>query len=256
MNSETFIETIRSINTLDPKESEKVALIEEILKDESFLKLIKDIMISDVMKNVYILMNEYYFSNGNLSQDEEMKILKNNKIPNPEYNFIDDKPIISYYNKFCKELKKFDNKSNFIIMGLPKTIKGFTFRFLKIVINSKGIILNMNEISKFTLLKAYLIFVLINGQNHFMKRHFNINSVINGDNEGGLIKLLFGEEMIHRNLNLEQAKYILDINNWTTKSIYEFKKDFQSIQVDGNKDNIVYLTSEYYSERDHSKLHI
>ena len=311
-NSETFIETIRAINILDSKESEKIAVIEGILKDESFLKLLKEIMISNVMRNVYFLMNEFYFSNGKLSQDEEKKILENkqiinleeieketiekakkinneykgkiplnnasnninannyinedNKIQNPEFNFINDKPIISYYNKFCQELKKFVYKSNFIIMGLPKTIKGFTFRFLKIVINTKGIILNMDEISKITLLKAYLIFVLIHVQNHFIKRYFNISSDvhlcdtpnINGYNKGGkhLIKLLFGEEMIHKNINLEQAKYILDINNWTTKSILEFKNGFQRIQVGGTKDTIIYLTSEYSSECDHSKLHI
>ena len=83
-NSETFIETIRAINILDSKESEKKAVIEGILKDESFLKLIKEIMISNVMRNVYFLMNEFYISNGKLSQDEEKKILENKQIINLE----------------------------------------------------------------------------------------------------------------------------------------------------------------------------
>ena len=313
LKPETFINSIKTMNFKVLKEEEKEDLIEKILKEQDFQDLLKEIMKSNVMKNAYLIMNKFYFSNGKFNQDGEMNIIKNNKsidleeieketfekaknikntnkekisqknelnnneiinddsnndkiIEESEFNFINDKPIISYYNKFCKELDNFDYSNIFIIMGLPKTIKGFTFRFLKIVINTNGIMLNMDDNSKIILLKAYLIFILIHEQNHFIKRYFNINYGVHlcdtpniyGYNEGGrhLIKLLFGDDMIHKNINIEQAKYILDKNNWTNKSIYEFKSDFEKIKIGGTKDTIVYLTSEYSSSCDHSKLHI
>ena len=309
LNPETFIESIKSININEPNENEKKILIENILKEQDFQDLIKLIMKSTVMNNAYFIINKFYFSNGVLNQEEEMKLMKNNKIidlneieretlkkaeetkkesnnkmqqknelinnenisgdkitKETEHNFINGRPIISYYNKFCKQLDDFDYSNNFIIMGLPKTIKGFTFRFLKIIINTKGIILNMDDNSKIILLKAYLVFVLIHEQNHFMKRYFNIDygvhlcgtPKINNYDEGGrhLIKLIFGEEMIHKSINLEQAKYILDKNNWANKSIYEFKSDFEKIKIGGVKDTVVYLSSEYSSTCDHTKLRI
>ena len=60
-------------------------------------------------------------------------------------------------------------------MALPETIKGFTFRFLKIVINSEGIEFKNENDNKLILLKAYLIFVIIHELNHFLKRYFNID---------------------------------------------------------------------------------
>ena len=79
-------------------------------------------------------------------------------------------------------------------MNLPKTIKGFTFRFLKIVLNSRGIKLNLDNTANISiLLKAYIIFVIIHEQNNFIKRYFNkgVNTKlcntpkINGFDEGG-----------------------------------------------------------------------
>ena len=174
--------------------------------------------------------------------------------------FLNKIPKIIYYNKFCKKLKNFDYSNAFIVMRLPKTIKGFTFRFLKIVFNSRGIKLNLdNTANTSILLRAYLIFVIIHEQNNFIKRCFNkgantpkIN--IYDEGERDLIKILFGEEMIKNNLNLDQAKFILNLNNWK-KSIFEFKNDFMKIETGGNKESILYLDSEYSSFCDHSKLH-
>ena len=59
-------------------------------------------------------------------------------------------------------LKNFDYSNTLIVMNLPQTIKGFTFRFLKIVLNSRGIKLNVdNTANTPILLRAYLIFVII-----------------------------------------------------------------------------------------------
>ena len=304
-NKNNFIDTIRSINLIERNEDEKENLINEIIKESDFIDTLKKIMTSPVVNNAYYIINKFYLSNRSFNQEEEIEIIKNKKIINLDEeenkvieesknknkssnielkidgsnreerneniegevdNLINGKPIISYYNRFCKELENYDYSNIFIIMGLPKTIKGFTFRFLKIIINTKGIIMNMDDDKKSsTLLKAYLIFVIIHEENHFIKRYFNkdINAhlcdtpKINGYNEGGkhLIKLLFGEDMINKNINLEQAKFILKINNWTQKSIYEFRKDFSNIKTGGDsKDTISYLSSGYSSMCDHSKL--
>ncbi len=182
------------------------------------------------------------------------------KINEKTNKFLNKIPKIIYYNKFCKELKNFDYSNAFIVMRLPKTIKGFAFRFLKIVFNSRGIKLNLDNTSNTSiLLRAYLIFVIIHEQNNFIKRCFNkgantpkIN--IYDEGERDLIKILFGEEMIKNNLNLDQAKFILNLNNWK-KSIIVFKNDFMKIETGGNKESILYLDSEYSSFCDHSKLH-
>ena len=154
-------------------------------------------------------------------------------------------------------------------MALPKTIKGFTFRFLKIVINSEGIEFERVNNNKLILLQAYLIFVIIHELNHFLKRYFNIDepndlchspkiSGFDDEGEGGkqLIKLLFGDELIKKGLNIEQAQYILDIDIWKKSSVLEFRQGFLNIKTDKSKDaSIIYLSSEKESICDHSKLY-
>ena len=61
--------------------------------------------------------------------------------------------------------------------------------------------------------------------------------------------------MINKNINLKQAEYILNTENWKEKSIYEFRKDFLNIKSGGDKNTISYLNSENSSICDHSKLH-
>ena len=70
-----------------------------------------------------------------------------------------------------------------------------------------------------------------------------------------LIKLLFGDESIKTKLNIEQAKYILDSNNWKKNNIYEFKRDFLAIKSGKDIDKcFIYLSSYEESMCDHSKL--
>ena len=158
-------------------------------------------------------------------------------------------------------------------MALPEEIKGFTFRFLKIVINSEGVNIesknkNIDNNDIDILLKAYLVFIIIHELNHFMKRIFDKDKNINlcktpkikgfdEEGEGGkqLIKLLFGDALINKYLNIEQAKYILDLKNWNRKSVLEFQEEFSKIIANkGNEDSIVYLNSLKMSMCDHSKL--
>ena len=62
-------------------------------------------------------------------------------------------------------------------MRLPEFIGGFAFRFLKIVLNSEGIKFNPENNNYIPiLLKAYLVFVIIHEQNHYMLT--NINNIL------------------------------------------------------------------------------
>ena len=159
-------------------------------------------------------------------------------------------------------------------MALPEEIKGFTFRFLKIIINSEGVSIESKKAinddnDKYILLKAYLVFIVIYELNNFIKRQFNLNNkidvcktskirVFDDEGEGGkqLIKLLFGDVLINKYMNIEQAKYILDMKNWKKSSVLDFKNDFSKIATNkGNEGPIVYLNSEKMSICDHSKLY-
>ena len=265
-----FIERIKNINASATYGN--VQDIEKILNDPEFYNLINRIMTSCVMKDAYTRINNLYISDGKFENNEDIikSMLDKEKNSNIENNNkINNNNLLYYYEQFCNSLKenKFKYNNLFIIMGLPETIKGFTFRFLKIVINSEGIKLKYNNYkNKVILLKAYLIFVIIHEQNYYIKRwkNTNINNnlanppKINGCAEGGkqLIKLLFGDELIRQYLNVEQAEYILNIKNWAKQSVSEFKEDFLEIgRAHKNEESIIYLSSENESICDHSKLY-
>ena len=95
------------------------------------------------------------------------------------FNLINGHPLTYYYKIFCNSITNLLYSNRFIIMALPEEIKGFTFRFLKIVINSEGANIQSNnktisENDKQILLKAYLIFIIIHELNHFIKRLLKI----------------------------------------------------------------------------------
>ena len=232
--------------------------IKSILDDRTFIDCIKSIMISPVMKDVYTKIFYWYSTNGEFDINKEnatdIKI-------NSKNNLINGKSIYDYYSEFCDKLNNLDYSKLLIVMNLPESIKPFTFRFLKIVINSQGIKLKneaniiMYEETKIILLKAYLVFLIINELNHFMKRYLNKNKSYNScettelkeSKEIGerLIKLLFGHILIKNSINIEEAKYILNIGNWNKKSAYEFKKEFSKFKTDLEANKcLVYLSSE------------
>ena len=240
--------------------------IQKVINNNSFIILIKDIMKSPVMKDAYTRIFYYYSKNGEFDLNQENFDQKSFE---SEKDYINNKSIFDYYKEFCETLNNLNYSKLFIIMSLPATIKAFTFRFLKIVINSEGVKLKIeketdNDVS-FLLLKAYLVFIIIQQLNDFMKIYLNKNqaydlcktSIGKDSKEGGeqLIKLLFGHILKENTLNVEQAKYILEIKNWNKNSVIQFKRDFLNIKKDSKSDNcIVYLSSKMESICDHSKL--
>ena len=262
-----FIDTIMTINA--PEREVNFEDINNILSDNDFLKLINEIMKSNVMKDAYKRINEWYKVNGKFDIMQENPNLDEKINDNNNQNLINEITIYDYYTKFCEEINTLDYKKIFIVMSLPNEIKGFTFRFLRIVLNCNGIEFKNNcESNKVILLKAYLIFVIIHEQNHFIKRYLNPGIIsklcgtpkIDEVREGGkqLIHLLFGHYLIHNCLNVDQARYIINPENWEKKSVFEFRNDFLKNKNDNNNSNssIVYLTSESENFCDHSKLYI
>ena len=263
---ENFIDNLTKITT--PKINIHASEINDVIENDKFTNLIFGIMNSQVMKDAYERIYYFYSTNGEYDiYKEKLDKIENVINFNKDSNLINNQTIMFYYRQLLNSFKKINTPNLFIIMGLPETIKGFTFRFLKIIINSEGASFQseiMDDENRFILIKAYLVFLIIHEQNHFMKRYFNKNKAITscktpdvkGYNEGGrhLIKLLFGDALIGNNLNIEQAKYILDINNWKKDTVYEFRRDFKAIKEGGNNQSIVYLNSPFQSMCDHSKL--
>ena len=262
-----FIEHIFNINF--PDNNDESEDIESILKNGEFIKLLNDIMKSEVMFNAYKIIDNWYLNNelnanDNNDVDSDNEKMSENKDINPK-KYIS---IFKYYKDFCDLLESLEYSKIFIIMSLPKEIKGFTFRFLKIILNSQGIQLDANNLDdKMLLLKAYLIFMIIYEQNNFIRRYFNKNKNvcicdfpnIDDCNEGEeqLINLLFGDALIKQGLNINQVKYIINPDNWKKKSVDNFKANFRKIEAnnESNKKSIIYLTPRPISMCDHSKLH-
>jgi hypothetical protein len=143
----------------DSEKSIKKSDVEKILHDYDFVKLINDIMNSPVMKDAYTRIYIWYSTDGKFNLNKEK--IDDGEIPqNPQDNLINGNTLYYYYSQFCSKIQELNDSSRFIVMALPETIKGFTFRFLKIVLNSEGIGLeNFNSNNKLILLKAYLIIV-------------------------------------------------------------------------------------------------
>ena len=193
----------------------------DILKEEEFLGLIKEIICSKVMEEAYSIIHEKDENENVKKKDEKYDILK-------------------YYKDFCTEyLNKYINNDLFILMPLSKNFKAFTFRFLKIIINTENVEFkkgeqDLDEQSKKILMKAYLTFIIIHEINHLIKRVNKIGidsekSATPRGEEGGkeLIELLFGHHLLNQNINMEQAKYILELNNWK-KGLTEFHRGYNN----------------------------
>ena len=273
-SKKSFVGIIKKVKSPSHQEGK---IIKEIINDERFMDMIKDIMKSDVMNDAYKIIHRIYSTDGKYNYSKEMteeeKQVIDSQTSASQNNLINGKSINYYYESFCKSMQNLLYSNRFIVMALPEEIKGFTFRFLKIIINSEGVSIESKKAinddnDKYILLKAYLVFIVIHELNHFIKRQFNINNKIDvcktpkikgfdDEGEGGkqLIKLLFGDALINKYLNIEQAKYILDMKNWKKSSVLDFKNDFSKIATNkGNEGSIVYLYSEKMSICDHSKL--
>ena len=178
-----FVGIIKKVKSPSHQEGK---IIKEIINDERFMDMIKDIMKSDVMNDAYKNINRIYSIDGKYNYSKEMteeeKHIIDSQTSASQNNLINGQSIY-YYESFCKSMKNLLYSNIFIVMALPEEIKGFTFRFLKIVINSEGVNMkstntNINDNDKDILIKAYLVFIIIHELNHFIKRQFNLYNKI------------------------------------------------------------------------------
>ena len=217
----------------------------KILNEPKFLELLESIMNSQVMEEAYKEINK-------LDKDyiEQIKDNKDNKDNKNKYDKYD---IYTEYFKFIQNLKKIIKGNIFILMQLSSQFKGITCRFLKIIINSQDIIFNKSENTEddnIKLISAYLIFIIIHEFNHFIKRYYKIgydkdDANTPREDEGGkeIINLLFGHHLLNRNINIAQAIYILNINNWNMKNIKAFREEYSKISTVNDDKSISFLFS-------------
>ena len=180
-----FIKIIKDAKSPSYEEDKK---INKIINDENFMEMIKNIMKSSVMVDAYNIIYRIYSTDGKYDYNNEMieekKQIKDSQNSVSQKNLINGNSITYYYESFCDSIQSLLYSNRFIIMALPEEIKGFTFRFLKIVINSEGVNIesknrNIDDNDINILLIAYLTFIIIHELNHFMKRQFNKNQIIN-----------------------------------------------------------------------------
>ena len=208
----------------------------QVISDENFLSLLKNIIKSNVVKESYTKISQ--------KDSEENKTQGN-------YN------ILNYYFDFCEDIDEKLKKEIFIFVDLSTEFKAFPFRFLRIIINTSNVSFriienNSNKINNYILVKAYLIFLLLHELNYFIKRIYNIGidseKAVTPRKEGGkkLIELLFGDHLLNCNINIEQANYILDYGNWCG-DLSSFRDGYKSINNDYKGDSICSTSTNYDS---------
>ena len=208
----------------------------QAISDENFLSLLKNIIKSNVVKESYTKLSQ--------KDSEENKTQGN-------YN------ILNYYFDFCKNIDEKLKKEIFIFMDLSTEFKEFSFRFLGIIIKTSNVSFriienNSNKKNNYILVKAYLIYLILHELNYFIKRIYNIgidsDKAVTPRKEDGkvLIELLFGHHLLNRNINTEQANYILDYGNWCG-DLSSFCNRYKSIKNDYKSNSICYTSTDYDS---------
>ncbi len=152
---------------------------------------------------------------------------------------------------------------------LPSADRAYTLRYLKkIVINPVQFFLGKEvkeTIDIITILKGYLIVILLHEIEHFLRLldgSENVSPLTPRDKEGGrmFIRYIFGVLSINH-INLNQAKLIL--NNDTWKDHENLKKIFSGQLEDCDEENIDDFLHNYFkssisffsSRRKNVKLH-
>ena len=219
----------------------------ENLEQENILKIINEIFNDDTFYDYYFLIMrsniiEKFFTSN-------LYLEKNSK----EFNFITNKNENSksyevIYNDFLQE---YDNKNenykkfkNLIILKiLPNGDRAYTIRPLKkIVINPAQFYMgkDLKEDDIKTILKGYLLIIILHETEHFFRLLNKTNEVFNNTprgKEGGrvFIKYLFGVNSINH-INVNQSKEVLNYDNW--KDHQKIKKIFINQLEDIEENNI------------------
>ena len=219
----------------------------ENLEQENILKIINEIFNDDTFYDYYYLIMrsniiEKFFTSN-------LYLEKNSK----EFNFITDKnenskcfkdiykDFLQEYNNKNEGYKKFKNL--IILKILPNGDRAYTIRPLKkIVINPAQFYMgkDLKEDDIKTILKGYLLIIILHETEHFFRLLNKTNEVFNNTprgKEGGrlFIKYLFGVNSINH-INVNQSKEVLNYDNW--KDHQKIKKIFINQLEDIEENNI------------------
>ena len=236
-----------------------IQFIEDILNDNNFYEQFFKILNSNIIKT-------FFTSHLLIGTKEEFQI--QNEKSNDSENFSEA------YSCFIKQYdKKNDNYTEFkkllFLKILPSGDRAYTLRYLKkIVINPVQFFLGKEikeTIDIITILKGYLIVILLHEIEHFLRLlddSENVSPLTPRDKEGGrmFIRYIFGVLSINH-INLNQAKLILNNDTWNAHE--NLKKIFSGQLEDYDEENIDDFLHNYFkssisffsSRRKNVKLH-
>ena len=209
---------------MEEAEKEYIEDLKNILKTEIFHQKLKEILLSNAIKN-YLTKKRKFIGN-----DYEVEIIENDG----EY----DDNLEEGYEDLIKKLKEniFYLNELIIYKKLPKKIRAYVSPYMRIALNVLFIeipdYIKKDENIKNVLLTAYLIIILVleivHMLKYFNKKRIDLKNPPSKPNkrEGGksLLNYLFGIPVIN-GLTEKQAKKINNINTWN--DINDLRKIFE-----------------------------
>lgn len=225
------------------EQNEIIGIIKDILNENDFYEYYFSLLQSDIIMKFFTS----HLSIEN-EKDDEFTLLKGQSNTSECFHTV-------YKNFMEKYNTKKDNYNAFkkliIFKILPYGDRAYTMRHLnKIVINPVQFLIGeeIDELNIKTILKGYLIVILLHETEHFFRVWDKSKSVFPHtpkDKEGGrmFIKYLFGVLSINH-INLEQAITIFNYNTW--KNHNQLKKIFSGQLEDIEEDNINDFLLKYF----------
>ena len=211
-----------NIDNLNNSEIEKE--IEDILKEDEIYELFFRILETNYVKTFFT--NIIYLGEN----DDEYQFLSSYEKDSEIYE--------KFLKKYHRNYEKFkDFKELIIIKTLSKGDRAYVIPKLKKYVINPSQFLVGNKIKEYktqikTILKGYLIVILLHETEHFL-RLLNEKNVVSNNTprkkEGGelFIKYLFGVKTIS-NISFNQAERIIDLENWNNpEKIKNIFKDQQ-----------------------------
>ena len=231
-----FMDIQKLINKVKYLEQNKIiGIIKDILNENDFYEYYFSLLKCNIISTFFI---SHLAIEG--EKTDEFKLVKE------QSNF--SECIDTTYKKF---LEKYDNKKNkynefkklIIFKILPFGDRAYTVRYLnKIIINPSQFLIGeeIDELNIKTILKSYLIVILLNETEYFFRllgRSISVspNTPKNKEGEPMFIKYLFDVLSINH-INLEQATKIFNYDTW--KDPNQLKKVFTGQLEDIEEDNI------------------
>jgi len=219
-------------------------IINEILNENDFYESYFSILKCNIVK-MFFTSNLYKEEKGKEFQLINYKAEDSECFDSNYFNFIEE------YDKKGENYKDF--KKILILKILPSENRAYTVSHLKKIVISPTLFFLGKDIKKYhdkikTILKGYLMVILLHETEHFFRLLDKDNKVFNNrsrEKEGGrlFIKYLFGVESINH-ININQSKIILNSDSWKEPKV--LKEIFINQLEDCEEDNINTFILNYF----------